>query len=140
MLDKKPGFHMVCLPKMVGLLIQLGIECDDAPIRIFEFLIHPDEFLLSQPQFIQSPQELMVLLPQFLLCILGGRLDQLIHQARQLLGPQRPDPRRENLLHEHLRALSRRGFDFALVHQTFCADEAQPHAGAETDIVPPRSA
>ncbi len=79
-MGQEPAFHMVGLPEMVGLFIQLGIERDDPAVRVFELLVHPHEVFLPEAQFIQGPQQLVILLPQFLLRVLSRGLDQPVRQ------------------------------------------------------------
>jgi hypothetical protein len=39
-------FHLVGAPQVVGLLVELGVQRDDAAVRVLELAIEPRELLL----------------------------------------------------------------------------------------------
>ena len=51
---------------MIGALVQLGIQCDDAAIGVLQFLIEPLQVLLARSQLVHLQQNLLVLSADFL--------------------------------------------------------------------------
>ena len=101
--------HLVGAPQVVGLLVELGIQRDDAAIRVLELAVEADQLVLALAQLVQRAQQLLVLLLH------------LLERDRGRFGEQRPvrccsirddvtsrRTRRQHLLEHDLGALARR--------------------------------
>ena len=53
--------QLVRAAQVVGALVQLGIQRDDAAVGVLQFLVEPLQVLLARPQLIHLQQNLLIL-------------------------------------------------------------------------------
>ncbi len=121
--------QLVGAPEVVGLFVQFGVKRHDTAVRVFQFTIDAGQFQLPGANFLQRPEQLLVLKLQLLngiLRTLAGETDRDAGQLR--FGDQRGAF--GNQLGQHDRGSGAWGrIDLEPVHQPFRADNAEPHTG-----------
>ena len=65
-------FQLVRATQVIGALVQLGVQRDDAAIGVLELLIEPLQVLLARSQLVHLQQNLLVLSSDFLDGIAGS--------------------------------------------------------------------
>ena len=120
---------------MVGAVVQLGVERDNAAIGVLQLLIQHRELLLPIVQLFELDEHLSILTPDF-----RDRVKRLIPRQR-LTDPREErrghqDGARQPLGHGDLGAMPRRGLDRERIHQAARAEDADAHArGRAMDTV-----
>ena len=74
--------QLVRATQMIGALVQLGIQRDDAAVGVLQFLIEPLQVLLARLQLLELQQDLLVLPADFLHGIGRTIRRQRVHDAR----------------------------------------------------------
>ncbi len=120
---------------MIGLFVQLRVQRHDAAIRIFQLAIQEQQLFLALAQFGQRPDQLAILLLDFLVGARRRLPGQLRRDARKIRTGHDCCPRRQDFLQQHVRAGTRCRADVDLVHQPMDADDPDSHAGLRA--VPP---
>ena len=57
--------QLVRAPQVIGALVQLGIQRDDAAVGVLQFLIEPLQILLARLQLLELQQDLLILPADF---------------------------------------------------------------------------
>ncbi len=114
---------------MIGLLVQLGVQGDDAAVSIFELAVQVQQLVLALTQLCQRAHQLTVLLLQLLIGPLGEPARELGCDPGQVHACHDGCPRRQDLLQMHVRAGLRSRSDVHLIHEAMDAEDADPHAG-----------
>ena len=53
--------QLVGAPQVIGLLVQLGVERDDAAVGVLQLAVQPDQLLLTPIQLVERAQQLLIL-------------------------------------------------------------------------------
>jgi hypothetical protein len=123
---QEPRLHFVGAAKMIGAFVELGVECDDAAVGVFELTVQPHQLLLSRVQIVERTQELLVLLLHFFNRTRGSLRGKRFGEPAYLFGRQEPGPARQELLEHHDRAVPARS-DREMIDQAARADDAESH-------------
>jgi len=121
--------ELVGAPQMIRLLVELGVEGDHTPVRVFELAVEVLELLLAPAELIEGVDQLLVL-PLDFLQRPGRHLPREgCPEAGQALGSEEGGARGEEVAENDLGALARSRGDLELVHQSPGSDDAETHAG-----------
>jgi hypothetical protein len=127
---KELGLHVVRAPQVIRFLVELGVERDDAAIRVLELTVQLHQLVLPLAQLGERAQELLILLLQFLVGADGRLRRQVLHELGHA---RRRDERRawrQHLAQGDVGACAARRADLDAIHQAMRADETDAHAGA----------
>ena len=113
---------------MVSAFVQFGVEGHHPTIRVLEFPVDAFEILLADAEFIENPQQFLVLLLRFLnrrRLRIGEQLfgDLIELRRRNETGAAWQDFRNRD------RRAGWSRLDIERISQPPCADQAQAHAG-----------
>ncbi len=125
---EEAGLHLIGAAQVVGLIVEFGIEGDDAAVGIFEFAVEAHEFVLPAGKFFENAEQLPVLLLHLAERpgrILGG---EIVEQADEGPFGDERSAEGQRLGHGDGDAAALRSIDFKGVHQAAGADDTEPHA------------
>ena len=90
-IGQKPRLQFVGAAQVIGFFVQFRIQRHHAAIGVFQFPIQPGELDLPGADLLQRVEQLLILMLQFLKCVLRALARQQRRQARQIL--RLPNPR-----------------------------------------------
>ena len=129
-IGQEPRLQLVGAAQVIGLFVQFRIQRHHAAIGIFQFPIQPGQFDLPGADLLQRVEQLLILMLQFLKCVLRTLAGQRRRQAGRSCGfPDARSGSGSSFFSQMVVPLPGRGIDLELVHQTAGAQDTHAHAG-----------